>query len=232
MNELGRRFSSATTGARWAIVAARNEEKMIGGVIGGLVARGWSVVVVDDGSTDNTLETALQYGAVGIRHRINRGQGAALVTGIRYVLRRGATVVATLDADGQHDPDDLTALAEPVITGQADVAVGSRFLGSARGMPGSRKALLRIATWLTRLHTGLLLTDTHNGIRVLSADAAAQIRLTQDRMAYASEFFDEIRRLRLVVVEVPVHLTYTEYSLRKGQRNRDALIVLLDYLMG
>lgn len=219
-------------GDLWVIMAAYNEAEVIGRVVAGLRPTAAKVVVVDDGSRDQTARVALRAGAIVLSHPVNLGQGAALATGIQFALERGGAFVATFDADGQHRVEDLARLYALLREGDADVVLGSRFLGSAAEMPPARRLLLRCAVAFTRLTTGLRLTDSHNGLRVMTAGAAARIRITQNGMAHASEILEEIARHRLRVLEAPVTVLYTDYSLAKGQRSLNAVNILLDLLTG
>lgn len=212
------------------VVPAYNEAAAIGAVISNLRARWPRVVVVDDGSSDATGATAREAGATVLTHIVNRGQGAALQTGIRYALEQGAAVIVTFDSDGQHSSEDLERLIAPILEGTADVVLGSRFLGSADGIPSTRKLLLRGAIFFTRLSSGLKVTDAHNGLRAFCRAAASQIQIELDRMAHASEILDQIARSRMRFVEVPVHIRYSEYSRAKGQSSLGALRVLFDYI--
>jgi glycosyltransferase involved in cell wall biosynthesis len=190
--------------------------------------RTYRVVVVDDGSSDATGQIALSAGATVITHPVNLGQGAALQTGIKFALQQGAAFVVTFDADGQHRPSDIARLIEALTDYDAAYALGSRFLGSSRGMPLGRRLLLQVAIWLTRVMTGLRLTDTHNGLRAMTRDGASRIFLRQNRMAHASELLEQIAASGLRHVEVPVTIDYTRYSLAKGQRLSDSLAILFD----
>ena len=205
---------------------------MIAEVVRQLQAVCPNVVVVDDGSTDATGDEALSAGAAVVSHAFNLGQGAALQTGVEYALGRGAEYVATFDADGQHHASDLVHMIATLRREPVDVILGSRFLGHAESMPTSRRLLLRAAVLMSRLTTGVTLTDAHNGLRVMTAEAARQIHLSQNRMAHASELVSQIGRLGLRVSEVPVTISYTRYSLEKGQRLTDSLRILLDLLAG
>src|SRR5262249_55674272 len=129
----------------WVVVPAYNEAQVIGEVIAGLIAHFSRVVVVDDGSIDRTGEQARAAGATVLRHIINLGQGAALQTGIDYVLAQGSKFIATFDADGQHNPGDLIIMLERLEESGADVALGSRFLGSSPGISMQRRMVLQIA---------------------------------------------------------------------------------------
>ncbi len=216
----------------YVVVPAYNESAVIGAVVGALVPLAASVVVVDDGSRDDTAERARDAGGVVIRHVVNRGQGAALQTGIDYCLRRGADYVVTFDADGQHSAADLPSLLRPLQAGACDVVLGSRFLGTNDSVPAGRRLLLSAAVIWTRLTSGLRVTDTHNGLRAFTRRAASKIDLRLDRMAHASELLDQIARSRLRYQEVPVAIRYTAYARRKGQGPGAAFRILLDYLVG
>ncbi len=214
------------------IVPAFNEKESIAAVVADLRATFPNVVVVDDGSSDSTFESARQAGARVLRHLINRGQGAALQTGISAALSLGARWIVTFDADGQHRPDDIARLLDPIVRGECDITLGSRFLNDASDVPFLRRVLLRAAVLFTRLVNRVPVTDTHNGLRAFSRRAAETIDLKLDRMAHASELLDQIRASGFAFREVPVRIRYTEYSLRKGQSARGALRILLHYLMG
>jgi glycosyltransferase involved in cell wall biosynthesis len=213
------------------VVPAYNEARAIGTVVTNLMSAGWrNVLVIDDGSSDETRAAARAAGALVLTHVINRGQGAALQTGISYALQRGAEVIVTFDSDGQHRVEDLEGLIAPILDQTADVALGSRFLGSTEKIPWSRKLLLRAAVWFTRFTSGLRVTDAHNGLRAFSRNAAARIHIDLDRMAHASELIDQVARGRMRFVEVPVHIRYSDYSRRKGQSSLGAFRVLFDYI--
>lgn len=217
----------------WVVIAAYNEEPRLGATLAGLRGRGYeNVVVVDDGSRDRTAEVALGAGAWVLRHLINLGQGAALQTGLSFALGRGAVTIVTFDADGQHDPDEIPTLAAPVRDGTADVALGSRFLGAAMNIPFTRKLVLKGGVVFTRLFSGIRVTDTHNGFRALSRTAAEKIKLTQNRMAHASEILDQIQTRGLRHVEVPVTIRYSAETMAKGQSSWNAVKIVAQLLLG
>lgn len=220
MNDSSQNRNSRT----WVVVPALNEAGRIGAVVRSLVALGLNVVVVDDGSADDTLQVAIDNGATALRHVINRGQGAALQTGLEYVVGKNAEVVVTFDADGQHDAKDIAALTAPILEREADVVLGSRFLSEsgAVGLPVLRRWILKAGVVFTRVTTGLQLTDTHNGIRAFSFDAARKIRIEEDRMSHASDLLQQIASLNLRFKESPVSVHYTADSLAKGQSNSAA----------
>src|SRR3989338_9600596 len=169
-----------------AVIPAYNEAAIIEEVVRGVKPYVDAIVTVDDGSTDTTSLFASRSGAIVVRHLINRGQGAALETGMRLALSIGADIVVHFDADGQHDPRDIPAMIAPVLKGQAAVTLGSRFLGQSLKMPFSRRLILRLGILFTRFFSGLKLSDVHNGLRAFSRAAAEEIRLTHDGMAHAS----------------------------------------------
>ncbi len=212
----------------WVVIAAYNEAPVIAGVISGIRRSGYRIVLVDDGSSDRTGDIALAAGVVVVRHPINLGQGAALQTGIEYARARGADALVTFDADGQHSPASISALLAAIQEHPIDFALGSRFLRAGTRLPMSRRILLTAATWFTRATTGLAVTDTHNGLRAMTARGARSIRLRQNRMAHASEILHQIAQSRLGYAEVPVSIEYSAYSLGKGQRVSDALSILID----
>lgn len=217
----------------WVVIAAYNEEPRLGATLAGLRARGYeNVAVVDDGSRDRTVEVALASGVWVLRHVVNLGQGAALQTGIRFALGRGAATIVTFDADGQHDPDEIPTVAAPVRAGTADVALGSRFLGRAVDIPFSRKLILRGGVLFTRLFSGIHVTDTHNGFRALSRSAAERLKITQNRMAHASEILDQIMALGLRYVEVPVTIRYSAETMAKGQSSWNAVKIVAELFLG
>lgn len=212
----------------YVVIAAFNEAQVIRSVVGEVVAAGWQVVVVDDGSRDDTAGAASVPGATVLRHAVNLGQGASLQTGIDYALRRGAHQIVTFDADGQHCCDDIPELLAALAT--HDIALGSRFLGKdAVGVTRRRRALLRTATSISNRMSGLQLTDAHCGLRAFRATAAPALQITQDRMAHASELLRKIQASGLRVKEVPVTVKYTEHSMRKGQSGFQAIRILFDY---
>lgn len=225
-------LAEADRAATFVVIAAYNEGVCIEQVAREVRAQFPNVVVVDDGSDDDTFEAAQRAGAYALRHQINRGQGAALQTGIEFALLKQARYVVTFDADGQHDVEDIPAMVAPIARGEWDVSLGSRFLGHAQNMPASRRRMLRWAVLFTRLVNRVEVTDAHNGFRAFSRRAAQRINITLDRMAHASELIDQIRQLELPFREVPVRIRYTEYSLKKGQSSRNAIRIVIQYVLG
>lgn len=206
------------------VIAAYNEEKSIGNVLEGLAREGYTeVVVVDDGSSDATRQVVqetvhrLNMPTRLVSHVVNRGQGAALKTGIDYALNQGADIIVTFDADGQHNPKEIAQLVAPIQKKEVAVTLGSRFLQKKSSIPVVKRAVLKGGILFTWIFSGKKLTDTHNGFRALSRKAAEQIQIRQDRMEHASEIIDEICRKNIPFKEVPVTITYSAYARHKGQ---------------
>ncbi len=216
----------------FVVVPAFNEGSAVGGVVRRLRTRGYTVVVVDDGSSDSTGEQARSAGAIVLRHSMNIGQGGALQTGIAFSVRSGARLICTFDADGQHAEDDIARVAAALIEKDVDVVLGSRFLGEAHGISRSRRVLLKAAVLFTRLHSGLKLTDAHNGLRMFRADAAARLALRQMGMAHASEIIDQIALHKFKYCEAPVTVNYTGYSKHKGQNSLGSIRIVADLVIG
>ncbi len=210
------------------VIPCYNEAKQVAAVLKEVKPYG-SVVVVDDGSSDQSYQVAKSEGVKVLRHLINRGMGAALATGNSYALSQGAEVIVHFDADGQHLAADLPQLLEPIVTGSAEVVFGSRFLNSASQIPFFKKWLiLKPAITLQNLFFGLSLSDAHNGLRALTASALKKIEISQDRMAHASEIISQVKKLRLKYQEVPVTIKYYEF----GQGFLGGLKILKDLLFG
>ena len=216
----------------WVVVPLFNEAEVIGPVISELCLHFDNVVCVDDGSTDNCGDLARASGARVITHPINLGQGAALQTGFDYALSHpGMDHVITFDADGQHRIQDALEMVELARRKRISAVFGSRFLDK-RTKPGfKKKAVLSVAVILTRIITGLRLTDAHNGLRVLSRETLEKVRLEQNGMSHATEIVHQIAKARLAWKEYPVEILYTEYSKRKGQSLLNSINILIDLIV-
>lgn len=216
----------------WIVVAAFNEAAVIREVVEDLRRHFRNIVVVDDGSSDQTATQANLAGATVLRHPINRGQGAALQTGISFALQQGAEFFVTFDADGQHDPEDAESLLTPLLDGTAQAVLGNRFSEHSDSVPPARRVLLKCAVIFSRLTSGARLNDAHNGLRAFSRQMAGHIDITLDGMAHASEIADQIHRSGLPYTERPVRIAYTDHSQQKGQSWSAAFGIAWDYLIG
>ena len=198
------------------IIAAFNEGKSIIKVIKNLKSHGYSnIVVVDDGSHDDTFDAALSQDVYVLRHIINRGQGASLKTGIDFALKQGADIIVTFDADGLHRVEDLKAMIAPVRGGQCDITLGSRFLKPV-DMPLFRRLTLKIAILVVLIFYGAKMTDAHNGFRAMNRKAAKMINITSDRMEHASQIVEEIHAKKIRYKEIPVTILYADYRMTHG----------------
>lgn len=217
----------------FVVVAAYNEGRVIRSTLEPLIGAGYSVVVVDDGSRDDTSSVLAQLPVYSLRHLINLGQGAALQTGMAFALRQEAEYVVHFDADGQHRMADIPVLLEPLVKGEADVVLGSRFLKREHreAVPEKRRLVLRVARFINLLFTGVWLTDAHNGFRALTRAAAARIALRENGYAHASEILSQIARQKLRYVERPTAIAYTDYSRAKGQPLSNAFNIVLDLVL-
>lgn len=197
-----------------AVVPAYNEEKNIGRVVRDLFEHGCErVLVVDDGSSDDTAAAATASGAIVISHQINRGQGAALETGDRFALVSGAETVVHFDADGQFNPADIAPARELMREKNLDIVLGSRFLDNRSKIPFLKRFfILPVGRLVNYFFTGLFLSDAHNGFRLISKNALAKMKITQDGMAHNSEIVAQIKKYNLPYAECPVEITYVEYG--------------------
>jgi glycosyltransferase involved in cell wall biosynthesis len=205
-----------------------NDEKMILNVIKDLNKAGYhNIVVVDDGSKDNGYEVVKKNtDAIITRHIINRGQGAALQTGMEVAIDRGAKYIVHFDSDGQHDVKDLDHMLETLIKGKYDIVLGSRFIQENK-IPLKKRIILRLGIIFTFLLSQIWLTDVHNGLRVMTAQTAKKLDLQHDRMEHASEILDKVKSLNLKYKEVPVTIHYTDYSQAKGQKISNSINIAI-----
>ncbi|SDN24252.1 Glycosyl transferase family 2 [Actinomyces ruminicola] len=215
----------------WLVVPLYNESQVVRGVIEEARRTFPLVVAVDDGSKDDSAERAEAGGAVVVRHPLNLGQGAALQTGITYVLERtDARYLVTFDADGQHSVADAAAMVRAARDEDLAFVLGSRFLEGPSPVGRLKRLILKTAAVAASRTTGMHLTDAHNGLRVIRRDAAKQLDLRQNRMAHASEIVRQLGATGLPWREFPVHIAYTEYSKGKGQSLWNSINILVDLL--
>ena len=212
------------------IIPVYNEATVIGQTLHEVLKTGFTIVVVDDGSTDGTGDIVQTFPVYYVHHPVNIGQGGALQTGMDFAKQCNATAVVHFDADGQHLVTDITALLRPVLDGDCDIVFGSRFLQHSGEVPFSRKIFLQLARRINWLFTGILLTDAHNGLRALSGHALHSIHFSENRMAHASEILWLIKEHKLTYCEVPVTIEYTSYSRNKGQSLWNSVNIIFDLL--
>jgi len=218
----------------WIVIPSYNEDTAsVESLVHSLLEHQYSVIVVDDGSTI-PLKLSPRPDLYTFRHLVNLGQGASLQTGFEFLRRLGepqVSAVVTFDSDGQHQVDDIKLLLAAISKGY-DIVLGSRFVegGKAEGIPKSKRLLLSLATIFTKITTGLHISDTHNGLRACSWNGLQHLQITQNRMSHASQILQIISTKKLSYTEVPVHIQYTNYSIRKGQRMTNSLNILWESL--
>lgn len=198
------------------VIPAYNEEVVIQDVIKEVQGAGYkNIVVIDDGSTDNTQIKARELiGRNALRHKINRGKGCAIKTGIEAVKLLGADIIVTMDGDGQHDPTDIEKLIISIEKEKMDVVLGTRLLNS-KGMPFWKIIANHFGNFYTWLLFGLWVTDSQSGFRAYSRHAAEVINTKGDRYEYDSEVIHEIYMYKLKFKEIPIVVRYTKYSMGK-----------------
>ena len=216
------------------IIPLYNEESVVENVLWELCQKypKCNLIVVDDCSTDESYKEACVEGVYLLKHMVNLGQGAALQTGIEYARELGCKYVVTFDSDGQHNPYDIEPFIKSLKENEADIILGSRFLGSTENMPTSKRYLLKASRFFTWITTGVWLTDSHNGLRAINIQKFPQFEITQNRMAHASEIISIIKTLKMRYIEKPCNVRYTQYSIKKGQSMLNSINIIIDYFVG
>ena len=209
------------------VIPAWNEAANISKVVNGVKAYADEIIVVDDGSKDETAVLAGKTGAIVIRHPINRGQGAALQTGNDYALANGADIIVHFDADDQFRADEIKDMVAPIIENRADIVFGSRFLGKKANFPPFKKYLIMPLAKIFTRSLGLKLSDPQNGFRALNRRAAKAIRIANREMAHASEIQIKAGQSGLKIAEVAVTVTYH----RPGQGLSGGFNIMRDLLI-
>lgn len=199
-----------------AVIPAYNEATRIEAVIHGTKHFTSDIIVVSDGSTDDTADRARQAGARVIEHAENCGAGAATMTGIEAARRLGFDTVVTLDADGQHATGDIPRLLEALTQQQADLVIGNRF-GRKNNIPLVRRIANSIGNFITFAVTGVALSDTQCGFKVFGPRALREIDLRMSGFEFCTEIIGEAARHHWKIVSVPSKVVYSEYTLAKGQ---------------
>lgn len=213
------------------IIPAYNEGKVIGSVISKLDSAlkktpfDYHIVAVDDGSKDNTASEAAKAGAYVIRHVLNVGTGGATATGLSYAQQKGFAVAATMDADGQHSPEDVIKGIRLMAEGEADLLIGSRLIDST-GMSKVKILGNRGLSFITFLTFGVNVTDSQSGLRVFSKRALDRLKWKTSGYEFCSEMLWRARQKGLKIKEYPIQAVYTDYSTAKGQNNWNGINIV------
>lgn len=196
------------------VIPAFNEERFIASVVVAASYYSNHVLVVDDGSTDQTARFGISSGAEVIRLDVNHGKGAAINAGFARARELNADVVVTIDADSQHDASEIPLLTTPVIENLADVVIGSRFLRSHRDIPRWRQLGQHALTVVTNTASGTTSTDSQSGFRAYSPLAIRLLHFESRGLGMESEMQFAVGSLRLRLLEVPVSARYFDRSKR------------------
>lgn len=192
----------------FCVSPAYNEEKTVAKVVEGALKNTDGIIVVDDGSIDNTYEEASKAGATVVRHNKNRGKGVALKTGFKKALEMDASIIVVLDADGQHDPEEIPKLLKTMNRDNSDVVVGSRFLGNIRGMPRARILSNTLTTRILRLFFGLPITDSQSGYRAYKRHLLEEVEFSATRFSAETEILIDAQRKGFKISEAKIQTIY------------------------
>lgn len=211
----------------FCVIPAYNEAKSIIAVINRVKPIVGGLVVVDDHSSDPTFDLAQSTGIPVLHHIINRGQGAALQTGNDYALLHEADIIVHFDADGQFLAEEIKDIVQPIISNQADIVFGSRFLGKKSNLPRFKKNIIMpLAKAVNKIFFGINLSDPQNGFRAMSAKVANEIRIENDGMAHCNEILIKAHKNKYRIQEVPITVIYHEF----GQKFSGGLRIIKDLI--
>ena len=215
------------------VIPAYNEATVIGEVVKSAreiflkskKAYDIDIVVVNDGSKDETANEAKKGGAIVINHILNSGAGSATLTGLAYARQHNYDIAATMDADGQHAPDDVLEGLKSIDQGNADLLIGSRLIDS-RGMSKIKVLGNKGLSLFTYLLFGINVTDSQSGLRIFSKRAINGLQWKSTGYEFCSEMIWRAKQARMSVSEYPIKAIYTDYSRAKGQNNWNAINIV------
>lgn len=225
--EAGPALGDEADGARPLVAIAipsYNEDRFIGSLVLKALRYADLVLVVDDGSTDRTAAVASAAGALVIRHDTNMGKAAGINTAFRWAMDLGVAALVLIDGDGQHAPDEIPTLVAPILRGEADMVVGTRFGAVKSTIPGYRQAGQRALTTLTNLVSGLPSSDSQSGFRAFSPRALKLMRFQSRRFAIESEMQCVAKQAGLRVAEAPISALYAEPAKRNPVRHGASVV--------
>ena len=203
----------------YLVVPAYNEEKHVETVLRDISKLGYHIILVNDGSKDNTLEIARSVQKdypnqiYIVSHIINRGLGAALKTGMTDALKHNAKYIITFDADGQHAFEDIPKVLKPLQDKKVDAVIGSRIF---EDMPTTKRSANNVMNILTHIFYGIKVKDSQSGLRAFSSEAAKKIDVVSAGYGVSSEFIKEIKNNQISFDEVPITTIYTDETQHKG----------------
>jgi len=201
----------------YIVIPAKDEETRIGQVLHSAKHCGfYNIVVVDDGSCDQTAKVAIDQGAEVVRHPINLGPGAATQTGIDFAIQQGAKFIVTIDADEQHYPKDIQALVDKLISDDLDIVIGSRFL-SPNKIPFTRILFNKIANVVAHMATGVRVSDSQSGMKAFTSEFAQKSKLQHSGFEFCVELLRYIGVHKAKYAEVPIQVMYSKETMEKGQ---------------
>jgi len=192
-----------------------NEEETIGTIVTKVLDYVDEVVCVDDGSSDSSARIAESCGAIVHRHRVNRGYGGALKSLFAKAREMNADALIILDSDGQHEPSDIPKLLKPILDGEAEFVIGSRFVagGGSEDMPAYRRLGIKVITAASNLSSDLEIQDTQSGFRAFSKLAIERLRFDSEGMELSLEMLEDAHEKDLTIQEIP---TVIRYDVPKG----------------
>ena len=202
----------------YVIVPAKDAERYIDILIDKLDDLGFvNIVIINDNSQDETAVIAREReNVIVLDHSINLGAGAATQTGIAYAVSNGAKIIVTIDADLQHNPDDLIKLIDVLRKERCDLVIGSRFMRKNE-IPRSRIFFNKIANVVSWFLTGTYLSDSQSGLKAFNANLAKHLDLKYDGFEFCMEIIKEANANKLIIKEIPVFVSYTPETMNKGQ---------------
>lgn len=232
-DKMGSKITKEDKNATYVVLPAYNEATRIQPVIESIAEKGYNMVIVNDGSSDNTLEVILEskkkypnnihlYSLI-----LNRGVGIATQTGFEAVLKFNPKYIVSMDSDGQHSADDLDNVIEPLVSGRAEAVIGVRPL---KDMPKSRNFANNIMNILTRIFYGVNVSDSQTGFRALTIDALNQITINARGYLISSEFIREVNDNKIPFEEVTIQTIYTPETQAKGTDSKVALKILFQMM--
>ena len=189
-------------------IPAYNEEKNIASIIVKLKKISSRIIICNDGSTDSTGLIAKELGAIVINHQKNQGYGAAIKSIFLKSKEIGAKVLITLDADGQHDVNEIDKLLKPITDDKCDIVIGSRFLSETQNVPNYRKLGINVITKLTNASIKKNLTDSQSGFRAYNKKVIEQIPLSESGMGVSTEILIKASSKEFRIAEVPITISY------------------------